>query len=158
MKPDIKILRGIHPGFFLEHVLRERKLPKVQFAQSIGEHPQTLVAIMKGKRKMNVPLSLKIEQVLVLEEGLLMQLQVFYEIKEEKQRLSQAISPDLSKIRSILFWDTVLEKIDWQRQKRAVIRRVFERGNASEKAEIKRFYGQEVTSAVLSGEVNAADL
>jgi hypothetical protein len=41
--------------------------------------------------------------------------------------------PDLSKFRKVLFWDTSIEKIDWEKQKRAVIERVFERGNQWEK-------------------------
>jgi hypothetical protein len=48
-----------------------------------------------------------------------------------------------------LFWDTDINNIDWQKQYKAVIRRVFERGNEKEKSEITRFYGlQKVNSAV----------
>ncbi len=48
--------------------------------------------------------------------------------------------PDLGIIRKILFWDTDIHKIDWQKQCKAVIQRVFERGNDEEKKEIERFY------------------
>jgi hypothetical protein len=48
-----------------------------------------------------------------------------------------------------LFWDTDINNIDWQKQYKAVIRRVFERGNEKEKSEITRFYGlKKVKSAV----------
>jgi hypothetical protein len=40
----------------------------------------------------------------------------------------------------VLFWDTDITKIDWQKQSAAVILRIFERGNDIEKEEIKRFY------------------
>jgi len=38
-------------------------------------------------------------------------------------------TPNLSLLRTILFWDTKIETIDWQKHKKAVINRVFERGN-----------------------------
>jgi len=92
---------------------------------------------------MNTPLALKIEQALGIEEGYFMTLQLFYEIRELKHSQHQNNQPDLSKLRPILFWDTKMEKIDWQQQKNAIIKRVFERGNEQEKKEITRFYGEE---------------
>ncbi|MCK7541694.1 MAG: hypothetical protein MZV63_67810 [Marinilabiliales bacterium] len=50
----------------------------------------------------------------------------------------------------MLFWDTKMENIDWKKQKNAVIKRVFERGNDIEKEEIIRFYGQENINNTLS--------
>jgi len=97
--------------------------------------------ITKGKRKMNIPLALKIESALGFEEGYLMMLQLFYDIKQEKQKLKQANRPDMSKFRPIVFWDTKMDNIDWIAQKRAIIKRVLERGNEQEKEEVKRFYG-----------------
>ncbi len=84
---------------------------------------------------MNVPLALKLEAALGLEEGFFMTLQVFYDIKEEKRKQSIHAHPNLSKIRPVLFWDTSFEKIDWEHQKKAIIHRIFERGNKKEKAE-----------------------
>lgn len=59
-------------------------------------------------------------------------------------------TPNLALIRKALFWDTDINKIDWNKQYKAVIQRVFERGNAEEKLEIKRFYGDDVVEKVLS--------
>lgn len=42
-----------------------------------------------------------------------------------------------------------MDQIDWQLQKRAVIQRIFERGNQQEKEEITRFYGKATVEAVL---------
>jgi len=141
---EISILKGIHPGIVLDRKLKERKLAKGPFALSINEYPQTLGAITKGKRGMNTALALKIERALGLEEGYLMTLQVFYEIKEERRRQQGNHHPDFSRIRPGLFWDTDINKIDWQGQRRAVIERVLERGNEQEKEETKRFYGESV--------------
>lgn len=144
----IDAIKGIHPGLVLERELKLRKLPKGKFAASIGEYPQTLVAIMKGRRKMNTALALKLEQALGFDEGYFMVLQVFYDITAEKAKQKINI-PNLKKIRPVLFWDTRIDKIDWEKQKAAVIKRVFERGNPIEKKEITRFYGKAKIDSVL---------
>jgi addiction module HigA family antidote len=136
-------LRGIHPGIVLERELRKRKLSKGPFALSIQEYPQILGAITKGKRKMNTSLALRIEDALGMEEGFFMTLQVFYDIKQERQKQQSSDVPDIKKFRPALFWDTDLEKINWISQKKAVIERVLERGTLSEKKEIVRFYGKD---------------
>ncbi len=152
MKSNIKIIKGIHPGIILERELKQRNLGKSRFAISLQEFPQTLVSITKGKRKMNTPLALKIEQALGIEEGYFMILQVYHDIEEEKRRQNTE-HPDFTKLRSILFWDTKMEKIVWDKQKKAVIKRVFERGNEIEKKEIVRFYGKEVVNEILKWHV-----
>jgi len=128
----------------------KRQLSKSAFAIAVDEHPQTLGAIIKGRRKMKTALALKIEQKLGIQEGYLMTLQVFYDIKEEKRRQQENLRPDLSKIRRVLFWDTKLEALDWQQQKKAIIRRVYERGNDIEQAEIMRFYGKQTIDTILN--------
>jgi len=116
---NLSVIKGIHPGLILERELKLRKIQKNKFAQLLDEHVQTIVAITKARRKMNTALALKIEHALNLEEGILMVLQAWYDIEEEKKKQS-AKSPDLSKIRSILFWDTNPADINWEKQKKAV--------------------------------------
>ena len=142
----IDIIKGIHPGKFVDRELKKRNLNQRQFALSIGEHPQTLSAIIKGNRRMNVTLSINIEEQLELEEGFLMTLQVFYDIKEAKK--DSTYKPDLSKFRKVTFWDTSFDKIDWKQNKVAVIKRIFSRGTEIEQEEIIRFYGKEVVDKV----------
>lgn len=148
MKNKIDILKGIHPGIILDRELSNRRLSKRKFAISIGEHYQTIWSISKGKRNMNLQLSLKIEQALNMPEGFLMTLQVFHSIKILKNADKSNKSPNLSLIRKALFWDTDIQKINWEQQKRAVIKRIFERGNDQEKAEIKRFYGEDTITEI----------
>lgn len=133
--------KGIHPGLVLERELKKRNLSQRPFALSLPEHPQTFNAIIKGKRNLNTALALKIEAALALEEGTMMILQVYHDIKKEKQITSA--QPDLSVIRRVIFWDTDLNNIDWDKHYKYVIRRVFERGNEKEKQEILRFYGDD---------------
>jgi plasmid maintenance system antidote protein VapI len=143
-------IKGVHPGIILDRELKKRGLSKGPFALSIKEFPQTLSAITKGKRNMNTSLALRIEEALGIEEGYFMTLQVFHDIKMEKRRLSEPYRPDLSQLRRAIFWDTRIETIDWARQKRAVIDRVWERGTEQEKQEIARFYGKEEVETILN--------
>jgi antitoxin HigA-1 len=110
MKAIIDSIKGIHPGYILERELQKRYLAKAQFAISLGEFPQTLTAITKGKCRMNTPLALKIEKSLSLEEGYLMILQVYYDIEQEKKKENRNLKkgiPDLKVLRPVLFWDKI---------------------------------------------------
>lgn len=151
MKTQLSIIKGVHPGFMLERELKERHLRKGPFALSLKEFPQTIGSITKGKRKMNTSLALKIENALGIKEGYFMILQVYYDIEEEKRRQNTK-HPDLTKLRRVLFWDTKIEMINWKKQKKAVVKRVFERGNEIEKKEIIRFYGKKNIDEILKSD------
>lgn len=144
MKNELNILKGIHPGFFLANELRKRKIPKGQLALQISEYPQVIGDIANGKRRLSPRIALKLDNALNKEEGFFMLLQAWHDIIEEKRSQHIATStPDLSKFRSGTFWDTDINQIDWNKQYRAVIQRIFERGNEEEKEEISRFYEKE---------------
>lgn len=83
-----------------------------------------------------------------MEEVTLVILQAYYEIQKAKQQKVRP-TPDLSVLNNALFWDTDINKIDWDRQYRAVIQRVFERENEEEKEEITRFYGTDKINQAL---------
>jgi|SRR5690606_25189303 len=134
--------KGIHPGIVLDRELKKRSIKQRPFALAIDEYPQTFNAITKGKRGISTSLALKIERELGLEEGTLVMLQAYYDIRKVKEKSGQKI-PDLSILSKSLFWDTDIKQINWEHQYRAVIERVFERGNESDKKEITRFYGTE---------------
>ena len=157
MEKILETIKGIHPGLILERELKKRNLQKGPFAISLNEYPQTLVSITKGKRRMNPGLSLKIEEALGFEEGFLMTLQVFHDIREIKKKKKKSL-PDLTKLRPVLFWDTELEGIDWEGQRDAIIKRVLERGNETEKNEIIRFYGKAQVRKIQKLNENQASL
>lgn len=140
--------KGIHPGIVLDRELKKRSIKQRPFALSLEEHPQTFNAITKGKRGISTALALKIERELGLEEGTLVILQAYYDIQKIKEKEIKSI-PDLHILNKSLFWDTDFQHIDWKRQYRAVIQRVFERGNENDKNEIIRFYGDEKVKQAL---------
>jgi plasmid maintenance system antidote protein VapI len=141
MDPRIEHIKGLHPGVFLERELKKKGFAKGPFALSIGEYPQTISAIIHGKRRMNSSLAFRIEESLGLEKGTLMIIQVYQDIKQEEEKKIIKIKPDISELRASLFWDTDIEKIDWIKHRQYVIERVMERGTEKEKNMISEFYG-----------------
>lgn len=131
-------LKGEHPGSYLKYLLDKQERSYGRFALDIGAYPQTLSAIINGKRRMNVGLALKIEKALHLAEGLLMTMQVFYDIEQFKRETSP--KPDIQLFRSSLFWDTDPEKLDWIRQKKSIVDRVMKYGNDAEIEALHAFY------------------
>jgi hypothetical protein len=51
-----------------------------------------------------------------------------------------------------------MESLDWEKQKKAIIKRVFERGNDIEKNEIIRFYGAKIVDELLNKHLQNASL
>ena len=143
MEMSFEKYKGIHPGMILERELKKRHLKKGPFALSLNEYPQTLNDITKGKRGLTPALALKIDNALGFEEGTMFVLQAFYETKIIQQKNQSSHPPDLTVLRKSLFWDTDINKIDWSKQYKGVIQRVFERGNDNEKREILKFYGKD---------------
>ena len=139
--------KGIHPGLILAHELEKREIKKRPFALSISVLPQTINDITKGRRRLTPAISLKIDRALSLEEGTMLLLQAYYDLKLEKEK-SPGPTPDLKNLRRILFWDTDFNKIDWQKHATAIINRVFERGNDIEKKTLLAFYGRNKIKSV----------
>ncbi len=97
-----------------------------------------------------MPLALKIEKQSGWQEGALSILQTWHDIEKEKQKQKVGSKlPDLSKLRKTLFWDTDIQRIDLDKQFKAIIRRVFERGSDAEKQEMEKFYGYEKVVAAI---------
>ena len=152
MLPEIDKIKGVHPGAVLQRELKSRNLRKGRFALEMQEYPQIITAITKGRRGINPALSIKLGRVLGCDPSYFQVLQAHFEIETEKKlQISQkATTPDLTRIRTGLFWDCDLNLIDWQKNSSAVILRIFERGNDNEIKEIIRFYGEDLISKTLN--------
>jgi len=119
MLPKIEKIKGVHPGAVLRRELQRRGIESKQFALSLGEYPQTINAISKGRRGINPALSIKLGHALGTDDEYFMLLQAYYDIEKERRiLLENQIKPNLTKIRKILFWDTDIDRIDWQKQKK----------------------------------------
>jgi plasmid maintenance system antidote protein VapI len=151
MLPEFSKIKGVLPGAILSRELKKRGLESKQFALSLGEYPQTINAISKGRRGINPALSIKLGEKLGVNADYFMILQACYEVEKIKQEnlLKNQTKPDMTILSKVLFWDTDIDKIDWQKHKNFVINRVFERGDEEQINEIISFYGKEPVKKVL---------
>jgi addiction module HigA family antidote len=141
---------GIHPGAVLKRELKKQGIKPIDLASEVGEHKQTISAILNERRGINANLSVKLAEYFQIEPSFYMQLQAAFEVQQilKRQQLANP-TPNLSIIRKVLFWDTNFDKIDWIAKKTAVIKRIFERGNDEEIQEIIRFYGKEIVEKTI---------
>jgi len=145
MLPELLKIKGIHPGLILRRELNLQKMRSSELAASINEHKQTISAILNQRRGVNPGISIKLSKKFNVDEDYFMLLQAGYDVKETSRNEVQ-IHPNLNKIRKIIFWDTDISKIDWNKNRRSVVKRILERGNQKEIKEIISFYGKSVIS------------
>lgn len=140
MDSRIDIIKGIHPGKFIERELNKKSLTQRALAEDTAIPYQTINAIIAGRRSLTTEQAIKIDKTLGYEEGFLAILQTHYDIKQYKEKAFANLYTEAPRIRKSLFWDADFNKINWGKYKEAVIKRVFERGNKDEIDEITRFY------------------
>lgn len=136
----INAYKGIAPGKIIASCLRNTNITQRDLANTIGEHFQTINAIIKGKRAMTIPVSLKLDKALNFEQGFFAVIQTYYLIGQNDVRSTRKRTPH---IRKYVFWDIDPEKLDWSKNKEFIIQRVYERGNASEIKAIDNYYGKD---------------
>jgi addiction module HigA family antidote len=149
MLPDLNKIKGIHPGAIIKREIKKRGLKNKDFALKVSVHAQTLSAIIKEKRSITPKLSIRLGTNLGVELDYFMLLQASYNVNKAQLQSKKRLTPNLKKIRKNLFWDTDFSKIDWQKNKRSVIKRIFERGNDEEIKEIINFYGIDAVKSEL---------
>lgn len=145
MLPRLNKIKGIHPGALLKWELDNRNLKSSELAMEIGEHKQTISAIINKRRNINPSLSIKLSKVFKTDKDYFMLLQASYDVKMVAESEIKS-SPNINNIRRVIFWDTNFDKIDWNKNKKAIIKRILERGNKTEINEIISFYGRKTIS------------
>jgi len=153
MLPRLNKIKGIHPGTLLKWELKNRNLKSNQLADAIGEHKQTISAILNKRRAVNPNLSIKLSREFKTDPDYFMLLQASYDVKKAESEIRT--TPNMNKLRKVLFWDTNFENIDWDKNRKAVIKRVLERGNKTEINEIISFYGRKTISKELKSIKNS---
>jgi len=146
MLPKLDKIKGIHPGDLLRRELKIQNLKASQLADSINEHKQTISAILNKRRDINPKLSIKLSKQFNVDNDYFMLLQSSYDVKKIINSEIKNL-PNIDNFRKVIFWDTSIDKIDWNKNKRAIIKRVLERGNKTEINEIISFYGRNKIAA-----------
>jgi len=140
MDKRMEIIQGVHPGKLIERDLKKKTLTQRNLSALTSIPFQTLNAIITGKRNLTTQQALKIEASLGYEVGFLAILQTLYDIKQCTEKDISTLNIQPPRIRKSLFWDTDFDTMNWAKYKKAVIKRVFERGNNVEVEEICRYY------------------
>lgn len=140
MNSLIEIIKGIHPGKFIEREMKKKNLTQRLLAEQTAIPFQTINAIIVGRRNLTTEQALKIDQALGFKEGFFAILQTHYDIKQCKEKELASLYPEAPRIRKSLFWDTDFSQINWGKYKDAVVKRVFERGSKDEIEEITQYY------------------
>lgn len=149
MLPELTKIKGVHPGAVLRRALKIQGLKGSQLARSIDEHKQTISAILNKRRDINPKLSIKLSKQFNVEDDYFMLLQASYDVKLATESKVKR-TPNINKIRRVIFWDTTFDKIDWNKNRSAIIKRILERGNKTEINEIISFYGKQIISHEIS--------
>ena len=137
-------MSAVPAGAILKHILKKENLSQKEIADKSAIYPQRINDLIKGKRKFTPDLSCRLEKALGIPiSGFFCTIQTNHDIYRYQDEQERKITPDLSKLHKALFWDTLIEKINWIRSASYVIQRAFEYGNEIEIEEIIRFYGYE---------------
>jgi len=140
MLPDINRIKGIHPGAILKREIKKRKIKSVNLANKIDEHPQTINAITKERRGINAKLSFKLGNYFNIPNDYFMMIQAAHEVETYRKSSLKELNPLKGQFRKSVFWDTKIELIDLQKNKRSVIQRILERGNKEEIKNLIKIY------------------
>ena len=73
-------------GVIIQERLVQISMSQAELAQKAGEHTQTISAVIKGKRAMTIPLSLKLDTALGFEPGTLAVAQTRFQVEMEERR------------------------------------------------------------------------
>lgn len=150
MLPSYEKVKGIHPGAILKRELKKRQLKSIELAKSIDEYPQTINAITNERRGINPKLSIKLGYYFGISIDYFMLLQAAFEVYQQVLVQHPPKVSFLQKIRTAIFWDTDVTKVDVEKHKRAIIQRILERGNKAEIKALIDFYGLDLIKAEIS--------
>jgi len=114
MLPDFSKIKGIHPSFALKKAMQDKGIKPIELAEALQEHKQTISAILNERRSITPTLSVKLANYFKVPEDYFMLLQSSYDVKKVMQTQN---TPNLKKLRKVLFWDTDFSKIDWHKNK-----------------------------------------
>lgn len=142
MLPEIHKVAGLHPGLIIKREMHRRSIGLAEMASIFNEDINRISPFLNGTGKMEIQFLQKLADFFEMPLNYFTKLQEAHDLEISREKVPQK-TPNLKILRRILFWDTDINLINWEEYKGSIIRRVFQRGNLSEKKEIVRFYGAE---------------
>jgi HTH-type transcriptional regulator/antitoxin HigA len=86
---QIKVNMVLAPGDVLREELEARNIIQSAFAMKIGVYPSHFSDVLKGKRRLNASLALKLEKELGISADFWVGLQADYELSKEREKYTE---------------------------------------------------------------------
>lgn len=86
---QIKVNVSLAPGEVLREELEARNITQSAFAIKMGIYPSHFSDVLKGKRRLNASLALKLEKELGISAEFWVGLQADFELSKERQKYSE---------------------------------------------------------------------
>lgn len=86
---QIKVNVSLAPGEVLREELEARNITQSAFAIKMGIYPSHFSDVLKGKRRLNASLALKLEEELGISAEFWVGLQADFELSKERQKYSE---------------------------------------------------------------------
>ena len=145
-------LSNIPCGAVLNRIMTKEGISQSQLAERSGIVRQRICDYLANRRRITVEASLNLEKALCIGiKGFFYRIQANHDIYTCLKEQTMNNRPNIGYYRKAVFWDTEIEKLDWDKNRQWIIRRVFEYGGEDEILETIRFYGKDVVKEVLSG-------
>lgn len=151
MLPPINKIKGIHPGSVLRKELELKGISATELASATDEHKQTISAIMNKKRAVTPKLSIKLGQFFDTDTAYFSVVQAYFDVEQSIRTDGQSLTSSPPSFRKVLFWDTNYDRLDWNRNKRPIIRRIMERGDEWDIIRLVNYYGKQTVEEALRG-------
>lgn len=141
---------SLDAGSVIKYFLNKKGITGKQLAEQSGLTPQRVSDFANNHRRITAEISLKLEKAFGIDHrGYFYLIQCNHDIYlAVKNR--PAPTPCLANIKKQIFWDSDINVIDWQSNRRQVIQRIFEYGDESAIKEIIKFYGATTIKSTLA--------
>ena len=134
---------SLDAGSVIKYILQKTGITRRQLAEKSGLRPQRISDFANNHRRITAEVSLKLEIALKIDyQGFFYIIQANHDVYLAKNICKPSNTPDLTKIKKHIFWDSDMARIDWQSSARYIIQRIFEYGDKTAIEEIIRFYGK----------------
>lgn len=143
-------MEGVAPSQILSRLIAIDGSLRKDIARKAGIPAQRLSDLISGTRRFTARYSLGLEKALNIGiKGFFLLLQAKNDIYVEERNAAHRNAPDITKFLKSTFWDVDMQSLDWHRDKKSIINRVFEYGSDNEVMEIISYYGKESVISML---------
>ncbi len=143
-------MEGVTPSQVLSRLIAIDGNLRKDIARKAGIPAQRLSDLISGTRRFTARYSLGLERALNIKiKGFFLLLQAKNDIYIEERKAAHRNMPNTTKFLQSTFWDVNLHSLDWQRDKKSIVNRVFEYGSDDEVMEIISYYGKESVANIL---------